>query len=209
MLINIYYPIIEQKKITQSIVLSSLIKVFFFIFYNYPKDFFQINRIYIKIVQFWIDYTDIGMEGKWVSLFSGKSDYAIWLKGQPDNANNLEHCAYMHNAGGWNDQRCLIFKCHAMCEASGKSDPYNIYIYINQNKNREKTHFLLTISKNPMFRRNGRLSYFSLLIFSKEEFTYYSSFLFYTLPFHSIIGFVMSVFPYSLLVIIIFFQLKS
>nr|XP_022305465.1 C-type lectin domain family 10 member A-like [Crassostrea virginica] len=72
-----------------------------------------------KNVQFWIDYTDIGMEGKWVSLFSGKSDYAIWLKGQPDNGNNLEHCAYMHNAGGWNDQRCLIFKCHAMCEASG------------------------------------------------------------------------------------------
>ena len=100
------------------------------------------------------------MEGKWVSLFSGKSDYAIWLKGQPDNGNNLEHCAYMHNAGGWNDQRCLIFKCHAMCEASGKSDPNTIHIYINQNKNREKIHFLLTISGNTMFRRNGRFSYY-------------------------------------------------
>ena len=116
----------------------SSLKVFFLHFYNYPNDFFQINRIYIKIVQFWIDYTDIGMEGKWVSLFSGKSDYAIWLKGQPDNGNNLEHCAYMHNAGGWNDQRCLIFKCHAMCEASGKSDPYNIHIYTYTKTRTEK-----------------------------------------------------------------------
>nr|XP_022310067.1 perlucin-like protein [Crassostrea virginica] len=72
-----------------------------------------------RSVPFWFDYTDLGMEGKWVSLFAGKSDYSNWGKSQPDNARNSEHCALIYFSDGrWNDQGCLD-KMQALCETSG------------------------------------------------------------------------------------------
>ncbi|XP_052691215.1 C-type lectin-like [Crassostrea angulata] len=72
-------------------------------------------------VQYWIDFTDNGMEGKWVTLSTGKSEFTSWDRGQPDNAAGKQHCAYNNfsrRIGHWDDIRCT-YSFQVMCEASG------------------------------------------------------------------------------------------
>ncbi|XP_022322446.2 galactose-specific lectin nattectin-like isoform X1 [Crassostrea virginica] len=81
-------------------------------------------------VEYWIDYFDGGMEGKWVTFSSGKSIYSNWEKNQPDNAYSGENCAHnnLYRRGYWNDRDCLL-KRSFVCEASGK--PKYIILFFN------------------------------------------------------------------------------
>lgn len=89
---------------------------------------------------YWIDFTDIGTEGKWVAFSSGKSKYTSWISGQPDNSEGKEHCAVgLHQKILWNDVNCDS-KYQVMCEASGNFKvsflflKFNIiFTYINLN----------------------------------------------------------------------------
>eukprot|EP00105_Crassostrea_gigas_P030477 XP_011452792.2 PREDICTED: galactose-specific lectin nattectin-like [Crassostrea gigas] len=70
-------------------------------------------------IYYWIDFTDIGTEGKWVAFSTGKSEYTSWISGQPDNYQGKEHCAAgLHQKTLWNDVKCDL-KYQVMCEASG------------------------------------------------------------------------------------------
>ncbi|XP_052691234.1 galactose-specific lectin nattectin-like [Crassostrea angulata] len=72
-------------------------------------------------VPYWIDFTDNGTEGKWVTLSTGRSEYTSWDRGQPDNWRGNQNCAYNNfrkRAGRWDDGGCKA-KFQAMCEASG------------------------------------------------------------------------------------------
>ena len=74
-------------------------------------------------VRYWIDYTDIGKEGHWVALSTGRNDYSNWSKSNPDNAGNQD-CAtnnFKSQLGEWDDVGCLD-QYPPLCEASGKSD---------------------------------------------------------------------------------------
>ncbi|CAC5397185.1 unnamed protein product [Mytilus coruscus] len=54
----------------------------------------------------WIDATDYGHEGRWISSYYGRNlPYTRWRGGEPNNSNGGEDCAYM-NADGWNDCPC-------------------------------------------------------------------------------------------------------
>ena len=70
------------------------------------------------------------MEGKWVTISSGKSIYSNWEKNQPDNAYSGENCAHnnLYRRGYWNDRDCLL-KRSFVCEASGK--PKYIILFFN------------------------------------------------------------------------------
>ncbi|XP_052691257.1 perlucin-like protein isoform X2 [Crassostrea angulata] len=71
------------------------------------------------IVGYWIDFTDIGTEGKWVTLSTGKSEYTRWHSGQPDNSGGKQHCAYNNYVkGSWDDVSCKT-AIQVVCEASG------------------------------------------------------------------------------------------
>ncbi|XP_061174176.1 perlucin-like protein isoform X2 [Saccostrea echinata] len=75
---------------------------------NYPK------------VRYWIDLTDAGKEGKWMTLSTGKGPtFTAWIKGQPDNAGGNEDCAINNwsKPGHWNDERCSS-TFQVMCESS-------------------------------------------------------------------------------------------
>ncbi|XP_052691169.1 C-type lectin domain family 10 member A-like [Crassostrea angulata] len=69
------------------------------------------------IVAYWIDFTDIGTEGKWVTLSTGKSEYTRWQSGQPDNYRGNQNCAY-NMKGSWDDHSCKS-TYQVLCEASG------------------------------------------------------------------------------------------
>lgn len=72
-------------------------------------------------VEYWIDFTDIGTEGKWVTLSTGKSTYTSWDYGQPDNWRGDQDCAnnnYSKRLGRWDDTKC-INTYQVMCEDSG------------------------------------------------------------------------------------------
>lgn len=61
------------------------------------------------------------MEGKWVSLTTGKNEYTSWYRGQPDDNAGKENCAinnYGKSLERWNDVPCNT-KFQVMCEASG------------------------------------------------------------------------------------------
>ncbi|XP_078334644.1 perlucin-like protein isoform X2 [Crassostrea virginica] len=70
-------------------------------------------------VEYWIDYFDVGMEGKWVTFSSGKSFYSNWEKNQPNNYKGSENCAHnnLSRRGYWNDRDCLV-KRSFVCETS-------------------------------------------------------------------------------------------
>lgn len=71
---------------------------------------------------YWIDFTDFGMEGKWVTFSTGKNEYTNWNSGQPDNAGGRQDCAvnnYANRAGYWADGGCTA-SIQVMCEASSK-----------------------------------------------------------------------------------------
>lgn len=75
----------------------------------------------LQTVHYWIDFTDNGTEGKWVTLSTGRSEYTSWDRGQPDNWRGNQNCAYNNfrkRAGRWDDGGCKA-KFQAMCEASG------------------------------------------------------------------------------------------
>nr|XP_022344042.1 lectin BRA-3-like [Crassostrea virginica] len=71
-------------------------------------------------VQYWIDYTDIGEEGNWFTLSTGKNEFSNWSKGQPDNGGDQD-CT-TNNIGSllgqWDDKSCHA-KWPVLCEASG------------------------------------------------------------------------------------------
>nr|XP_022322484.1 lectin BRA-3-like [Crassostrea virginica] len=72
-------------------------------------------------VRYWIDYTDLGMTGKWVTFSTGKSDYTNWDRGEPNNRGGNQHCACNNlqgRLGRWDDIGCLV-KLQVLCEASG------------------------------------------------------------------------------------------
>lgn len=74
-----------------------------------------------QTVSYWIDFTDVGKEGKWVTLSTGKNEYSNWDRGQPDNAGGKQDYAinnYGKRLGRWNDGH-LSMTFQAMCEASG------------------------------------------------------------------------------------------
>lgn len=69
---------------------------------------------------YWIDSTDIGREGKWVTLSTGKSGYTNWHS-RPDNAGGNQHCAFNNfgrHLGRWDDVGCK-YPLQVICEASG------------------------------------------------------------------------------------------
>eukprot|EP00105_Crassostrea_gigas_P030478 XP_011452793.1 PREDICTED: lectin BRA-3-like [Crassostrea gigas] len=71
-------------------------------------------------VPYWIDSTDIGREGKWVTLSTGKSGYTNWHS-RPDNAGGNQHCAFNNfgrHLGRWDDVGCK-YPLQVICEASG------------------------------------------------------------------------------------------
>ncbi|XP_052685548.1 C-type lectin domain family 4 member K-like [Crassostrea angulata] len=60
-------------------------------------------------VPYWIDFTDNGTEGKWITLSTGKTAYSSWDKGQPANWGKAQHCAftnYQSRLGRWDDVQC-------------------------------------------------------------------------------------------------------
>lgn len=76
---------------------------------------------------YWIDFTDIGTEGKWVTFSTGKSEYTSWDRAQPDNGGGHQHCAlnnFSNRAGRWDDEGC---KNHF--KSSVKHQVYLLVIY--------------------------------------------------------------------------------
>nr|XP_022337539.1 lectin BRA-3-like isoform X1 [Crassostrea virginica]XP_022337541.1 lectin BRA-3-like isoform X1 [Crassostrea virginica]XP_022337542.1 lectin BRA-3-like isoform X1 [Crassostrea virginica]XP_022337543.1 lectin BRA-3-like isoform X1 [Crassostrea virginica]XP_022337544.1 lectin BRA-3-like isoform X1 [Crassostrea virginica]XP_022337545.1 lectin BRA-3-like isoform X1 [Crassostrea virginica]XP_022337547.1 lectin BRA-3-like isoform X1 [Crassostrea virginica]XP_022337548.1 lectin BRA-3-like isofor len=73
-------------------------------------------------VPYWIDYTDIGKEGHWVALSSGRNDYSNWSKVNPNNDGNQD-CATNNylSQGQWDDDKCYAHH-PPLCETSGKYD---------------------------------------------------------------------------------------
>lgn len=70
---------------------------------------------------YWIDFTDIGTEGKWVTFSTGKSEYTSWDRAQPDNGGGHQHCAlnnFSNHAGRWDDEGCKK-SFQVFCEAPG------------------------------------------------------------------------------------------
>lgn len=62
------------------------------------------------------------MEGKWVTLSTGKSEFTSWDSRQPDNSGGKQNCAYNNfssRIGRWDDAHCT-YSIQVMCEASGK-----------------------------------------------------------------------------------------
>ncbi|XP_076076685.1 hepatic lectin-like [Mytilus galloprovincialis] len=54
----------------------------------------------------WIDAIDKWHEGHWISYSDGTSlPYTAWKKGEPNDENYSENCAYMR-IDGWNDCPC-------------------------------------------------------------------------------------------------------
>ena len=80
-------------------------------------------RMFKHSVPYWIDYTDISKEGKWVSFSTGENAFSSWHKGQPDNVGGNQDCAtnnYASQRGYWDDDNCFGSTFPALCEASGK-----------------------------------------------------------------------------------------
>ncbi|MEM9489537.1 MAG: C-type lectin domain-containing protein [Myxococcota bacterium] len=80
----------------------------------------------------WLGYTDIATEGSWQWINGAAQDaYRPWGRGEPNNANNNEHCAEMvvgpedgDLAGAWNDgictgQRDYVCECDPLANAVG------------------------------------------------------------------------------------------
>lgn len=77
-------------------VQSSLLKAFWLIQY-YIISFtcnFEYNVYKVQTAPYWIDFTDIGTKGKWVTFSTGKSTYTSWRKGQPNNYKCNQDCPY-------------------------------------------------------------------------------------------------------------------
>ena len=83
--------------------------------------YFLILSIIKYSVLYWIDYTDLGKEGNWVSFSTGENTFSRWHRGQPDNMGNQD-CAYNNfhkDRGYWDDAECLKYKFQPLCETSG------------------------------------------------------------------------------------------
>ena len=84
------------------------------------KEFINVH-VYCFVVPYWIDYTDIGKEGKWVSLSTGKGIYHSRTF-KPDNARGNQDCAFNNfglRQGHWDDTYCTD-KLNVICEAVRK-----------------------------------------------------------------------------------------
>ncbi|OCT90366.1 hypothetical protein XELAEV_18018978mg [Xenopus laevis] len=63
--------------------------------------------------RFWIGLTDMNDEGmwEWVDGTSYTTSFKFWRVGEPNDA-----CAHLWKNGEWNDLRCNIDNCNAICE---------------------------------------------------------------------------------------------
>ncbi|XP_036001842.1 lactose-binding lectin l-2 [Fundulus heteroclitus] len=82
-------------------------------FVNYLIQNFDANQGYT-----WIGLTDIHKEGSWIWSEGSKHEFSNWNDGQPNNANEIEHCGHTNHGINhlWNDEDCsakLPFVCIA------------------------------------------------------------------------------------------------
>ncbi|XP_078336955.1 C-type lectin domain family 4 member F-like [Crassostrea virginica] len=84
----------------------------------------QNENIWISMVfpnvRYWIDYTDIGKEGCWLTFSSGRDEYSSWYSRRPDGG-RIQNCAtnnYLSQLGRWDDVGCHD-RYPSLCETSG------------------------------------------------------------------------------------------
>ena len=81
----------------------------------------NIMHLWYYPVRYWIDYTDIGKEGCWLTFSSGKDEYSSWYSKRPDGG-RIQNCAtnnYLSQLGQWDDVGCYN-RYPPLCETSGK-----------------------------------------------------------------------------------------
>ncbi|XP_045479161.1 perlucin-like isoform X2 [Harmonia axyridis] len=71
-----------------------------------------LKKNYPKVERFWTSGTDMGEEGSFVWLSTGRPlNFTSWCNGQPDNGGKNEHCLAIQRLGVenyvWNDRSCL------------------------------------------------------------------------------------------------------
>ncbi|XP_055998593.1 perlucin-like protein [Ostrea edulis] len=73
-------------------------------------------------VPYWLDVTDVGKEGHWLTFSTGKRPtFTSWDRGQPDNWKKNQDCGYNNfsgRLGRWDDAHCTM-KIQFICEESG------------------------------------------------------------------------------------------
>ncbi|HWO22177.1 MAG TPA: C-type lectin domain-containing protein [Kofleriaceae bacterium] len=85
--------------------------------------FLNMNEIARGLGNWWIGYSDMGIEGTWTWTNSGTSMFANWWPNEPNDLNN-EDCAVdrFNGADSWNDASCSLenpFVCERDANASG------------------------------------------------------------------------------------------
>lgn len=91
------------------------------------ENFLDANEASRGLNNWWIGYSDAGIEGLW-TWSSGTSSHANWSSGQPDNLGN-EDCAVDRFGGSnyWNDEPCTsthAFICERDAAASGSDGSF-------------------------------------------------------------------------------------
>ncbi|XP_013364613.1 PREDICTED: low affinity immunoglobulin epsilon Fc receptor isoform X2 [Chinchilla lanigera] len=77
----------------------------------------------------WIGLRDLDIEGEFIWTDGRPVDYSNWQPGEPNNADQGEHCVMMLGSGGWNDAFCRsqldAWVCEqlAACGSAPPSDP--------------------------------------------------------------------------------------
>ena len=112
--------IIQSVYATSKNFLIFVLPTLLFEWWNWNCKIVPINAFINLSVSYWIDYTDIGKEGQWVALSTGRNDYSNWHKVNPDNYRNQD-CATNNYLiqGQWDDDNCYAIH-PPLCETSGK-----------------------------------------------------------------------------------------
>ncbi|KAH8412723.1 hypothetical protein KR009_004921, partial [Drosophila setifemur] len=78
-----------------------------------------IERKLTPMQVYWVDVTDLAVEGEFVSMASGKpANYLNWGYGEPDNYHDFQHCIFLYNHYMY-DSHCntgCLFICEAIDE---------------------------------------------------------------------------------------------